>query len=63
MLKILDDSGVKQVGRSRNQVKTREALGTGEEKGVCRLGLASPVMLVHVPWSCVALFGVAEHEA
>lgn len=49
MLKVLDDSGVKQVGWSRNRVKPKEALATGEEKGVRGSGLAPSVMLVHVP--------------
>lgn len=49
MLKVLDDSGVKQVGWSHNRVKPKEALATGEEKGVRGSGLAPSVMLVHVP--------------
>ena len=49
LLKVLDDSGVKQVGWSHNQVKPKEALVTGEEKGVRGSGLAPSVMPVHVP--------------
>ena len=41
MLKVLADSGVKQVGWSRNWVKTKEALGNKEEQDCLQVGPGS----------------------